>query len=333
VIPRIAGQAESGRSVAIRRVASYALAGMIGSFAAALLVDRFLIHGMFGTGRGVLILALFTLLFSALFIGIGSAMHYYRVYFDRVREEERFKARVEHEIRTAAQIQQALMPRERALSARFEAAGASMPSRTIGGDFLDYFEIRDSGLAFALGDVSGKGPPAAILAAAIQGMFFTLADSDESPAETVRRMNGALVRRSVESKFATMFHGQLTPGGKLVTCNAGHNPPLLLRGDGTTQWIQADGLLVGVFDQAKFEEQSFALGPGDALVIYSDGVTEAESLTGEMYGEERLLACLQGANIRTAAEIVEQIMDSVRGFAHGAAQADDITVLVVRYVG
>src|SRR5689334_17150045 len=123
VIPRLAGQAESGRGVAIRRVASYALAGMIGSFAGALLVDRFLIHGMFGTGRGVLILALFTLLFSALFIGIGSAMHYYRVYFDRVREEERFKARVEHEIRTAAQIQQALMPRERALSARFEAAG------------------------------------------------------------------------------------------------------------------------------------------------------------------------------------------------------------------
>jgi len=262
----------------------------------------------------------------------SSASDRYRVYFERVREEERFKARVEHEIRTAAQIQQALMPRERELSARFEASGAALPSRTIGGDFLDYFEITDSRLAFVLGDVSGKGPPAAILAAAIQGMFFTVADTNETPSETVRRMNAALVRHSVESKFATMFHGSLTPEGRLVTCNAGHNPPLLIRADGSVQWIQADGLLVGVFDQAQFEEQSFALGPGDALVMYSDGVTEAENVGGEMYGEDRLAACLEGVSGKSAPEIVTLVLDSVRAFSHGAVQADDITVLVVRYL-
>lgn len=333
VVPRVVRKGEEGRATALRRTVSYATAGMIGTLVAAVLVDRFVVHGVFGSGRSILILALFTLLFSALFIGIGSAQHYYGVYFERVREEERFKARVEHEIRTAAQIQQALMPRERTLGPRFEAAGACLPSRTIGGDFLDYFEIPGGRLCFVLGDVSGKGPPAAILAAAIQGMFFAVADSDESPAATVRRVNGALVRRAVESKFATMFHGILTPNGNMVTCNAGHNPPLLLRRDGTTEWITADGLLVGVFDQAQFEEQSFTLAPGDALVLYSDGVTEAESVSGEMYGEDRLLASLQGATAKSATEIVNQVLGDVRAFSAGAGQADDITVLVVRYKG
>src|SRR5262249_49788006 len=157
--------------------------------------------------------------------------------------------------------------------------------------------------------------------------------SDESPAETIRRVNGALVRRSVESKFATVFHGLLTPEGSMVACNAGHNPPLLLRRDGSTEWISAGGLLVGIFEQAQFDGQAFSLAPGDALVMYSDGVTEAESPGGEMYGEERLLASLQGAATKSASEIVSQVLDGVRNFSDGAGQADDITVLVVRYVG
>ena len=333
VVPRIVKKGEEGRGVALRRVASYATAGMIGTFVGAVLVDRFVVHGVFGSGRSIAILASFSVLFSALFIGIGSAQHYYGAYFERMREEERFKARVEHEIRTAAEIQQALLPHGRALSARFEAAGSCLPSRTIGGDFLDYFELPGDRLAFVLGDVSGKGPPAAILAAAIQGMFFSVADSDASPAETIRRVNGALVRRAVQSKFATVFHGLLTPEGRMVTCNAGHNPPLLLRRDGTTQWVTKGGLLVGVFEQAEFEEESFALAPGDALVLFSDGVTEAESVSGEMYGEERLLACLSGSANQSAAEIVQHVLDQVRVFSDGAGQADDITVLVVRYVG
>jgi serine phosphatase RsbU (regulator of sigma subunit) len=333
VVPRVVKKGEEGRGVALRRTGSYATAGMVGTLVGAILVDHFIVHGVFGSGRSILILAIFSILFSALFIGIGSAQHYYGVYFERVREEERFKARVEHEIRTAAAIQQALLPGERPVSARFEAAGASLPSRTIAGDFLDYFEVPGDRLAFVLGDVSGKGPPAAILAAAIQGMFSSVAESDESPAEALRRINGALVRRAVESRFATVFHGLLAPDGRMVTCNAGHNPPLLLRHDGTTQWITTGGLLVGVFEQAQFEEESFALAPGDALVLFSDGVTEAQSASGEMYGEDRLLALLKGATAKSATEIVNHVLDDVRVFSDGAAQADDITVLVVRYKG
>src|SRR5262249_25683545 len=154
----------------------------------AVIVNYAMFSGRMITGwRSIVLLGLFSLVFTLLFVGVSFAVHFYTAYIERVREEEHFKARVEHEIRTAAQIQQALLPRERTLSPRFEAAGACLPSRTIGGDFLDYFEVPGNRLAFVLGDVSGKGPPAAILAAAIQGMFFSVADSDESPAETIRR--------------------------------------------------------------------------------------------------------------------------------------------------
>jgi sigma-B regulation protein RsbU (phosphoserine phosphatase) len=334
VVPRLPGRGDQmARGNLALHVSSYVLASLIGAFLAAALINSTIARGVFASWQSLLVLGMFSLLFTVLFIGVSYAVHFHGAYMGRVREEEHFKARVEHEIRTAAQIQQALMPRERVLSPRFEAAGASLPSRTIAGDFLDYFEVRGNRLAFVLGDVSGKGPPAAILAAAIQGMFFSVAESDASPAETLRRVNGALVRRAVESRFATVFHGLLTPDGRMVTCNAGHNPPLLLRRDGTTHWVTTGGLLVGVFEQAQFEEESFALAPGDALVMFSDGVTEAENTGGEMYGEERLLASLAGAAAKSAQEIVSHVLDGVRAFSVGAGQADDITVLVVRYVG
>jgi serine phosphatase RsbU (regulator of sigma subunit) len=334
VVPRLpkAG-AEGARAPLVLQIASFAASSFLAAVVAATIANATFLKGGFSNSRAILILVCFAVTFTALALGLSYALHFYGAYMGRVREEERFKARVEHEIRTAAAIQQALLPRERVLSPRFEAAGASLPSRTIAGDFLDYFEVSGNRLAFVLGDVSGKGPPAAILAAAIQGMFFSVAESDESPAETLSRVNGALVRRAVESRFATVFHGLLTPEGRMVTCNAGHNPPLLLRRDGTTQWVTAGGLMVGIFEQATFEEESFAMTPGDALVMFSDGVTEAESTSGEMYGEERLLGTLSGASARSAAEIVSQVLDSVRAFSNGAGQADDITVLVVRYKG
>jgi sigma-B regulation protein RsbU (phosphoserine phosphatase) len=335
VIPRLpGGNDETSRARLGIHSLSYVMAGMLGAFIAGAILNLTIAHGLFGSGRSLVVLGLFSFMFSILVVGISLTLRFHGAYVTRVRQEEQIKAKIEHEIRTAAQIQQALLPHDRALSPRFEAAGACLPSRTIGGDFLDYFEVPGNRLAFVLGDVSGKGPPAAIMAAAIQGMFFSVADeSDESPAETIRRVNGALVRRSVESKFATVFHGLLTPEGRMVTCNAGHNPPLLLRRDGTTEWVTKGGLMVGIFEQAQFEDEGHSLAAGDALVLFSDGVTEAESVSGDMYGEERLLASLVGSSNKSASEIVHQVLDEVAAFSDGAGQADDITVLVVRYVG
>jgi serine phosphatase RsbU (regulator of sigma subunit) len=334
IVPRLPRIGEkNGPAELILQISSFAASSILGAFVAAAIVNATFLKGAFSNSRAIIVLASFAILFTAVALGLSYAFHFYGAYLSRIREEEHFKARVEHEIRTAAAIQQALLPGDRPVSARFEAAGASLPSRTIAGDFLDYFEVPGDRLAFVLGDVSGKGPPAAILAAAIQGMFSSVAESDEGPAQVIRRVNGALVRRAVESRFATVFHGLLTPEGRMVTCNAGHNPPLLLRRDGSTQWITKGGLLVGVFEQAQFEEETFVLAPGDALVLFSDGVTEAASVSGEMYGEDRLLASLQGATAKSATEIVNQVLDDVRVFSDGAGQGDDITVLVVRYVG
>jgi len=336
VIPHLGsrGPENDGKAVLVRHIGSYAITGILGTFAAAAIIHFTLVPDILSNWREVLVLLMFSLLFSALFIGIGFATYYYGAYLNRVREEERFKARVEHEVRTAAQIQQAMLPGKRTIGLAFEAAGASLPSRTIAGDFLDYFDLPGARLAFVLGDVSGKGPPAAILAAAIQGMFFSVSDSNETPAQAIRRVNGALVRRAVGSRFATVIHGLVTPEGSLVACNAGHNPPLLLRADGHSQWLTGGGgLLLGVFGEAQFEEEVLALSPGDTLVLFSDGVSEAENGTGEQFGEERILAALVSARQRPVEEMIERLLGEVRAFAGGEAQADDITILVVRYVG
>ena len=334
IAPRIVGNQESlGGATLVLHIASFMGAAILGAMISATIVHFTVLPGMLGSFRGVTILVLFTLLFGALFVGIAYAFHFHGAFVNRIRGEERFKARVEHETRTAAQIQQALMPRGGALAHPFEAAGASLPSRIIGGDFLDYFELSGGRLAFVLGDVSGKGPPAAILAAALQGMFFSVAEFDETPVGAIRRVNRALVRRAVESRFATVFHGLLSSEGRLVACNAGHNPPLLLRRDGGLDWITTGGSLVGVFDQAEYEEETFSLGLGDALVLFSDGVTEADNGQGEMFGEERLMAALEGAAGLSASDLVARVLARVQAFSGEAAQTDDITVLAVRYLG
>jgi serine phosphatase RsbU (regulator of sigma subunit) len=318
---------------AVWQAASFALASMTGAAMAGVLVHLFVVPGFLGSTRSVIAMLVFSALFSALFVGIFYAVHFHRAYLERVRSEEQVKARIEHEMRTAAAIQQALLPIGRTLPPLFEVAGAALPSRSISGDFLDYFELPGGRLAFVLGDVAGKGPAAALMAAAIQGMFTSVADSEERPADAMDRVNRALVRRSVQSKFATVFHGLLLADGRLYACNAGHNPPLLVRAGGETQWLATGGLLLGVFEQATFEEQPVHLAPGDTLVLFSDGVTEAEAPGGEMFGEERLLHGVVAARAFPAAGILGHILEEVRTFGAGSPQADDITVLVVRYAG
>ena len=140
------------------------------------------------------------------------------------------KARMEQEMRIAAEIQQALLPEGGASRARSSsAAAASLPCRSIGGDFYDYVDLPTGAFGFALGDVAGKGPPAALLSAMMQGMFAAQAATSDSPSQTIARVNIALYRRGIESRFVTLMYGALQPDGRLTYCNAGHNPPLVIR--------------------------------------------------------------------------------------------------------
>jgi phosphoserine phosphatase RsbU/P len=250
----------------------------------------------------------------------------------RLYRETLDKAKMEQEMRIAAEIQRALLPEPEREGAFFQAVGASVPCRAIGGDFFDYVDLPDGEFGFAVGDVAGKGAPAALLTAVLQGVFASQASSGTGPAMTLSRVNQALIRRSVESRFATAIYGVITKDGHLTYCNGGHNPPLIIHRD-TVERLETGGLILGLFEHATFEEATVCMQAGDLLIAFSDGVTEAMSATGEEYGEARLLECVQLNRDRHAREVLESILASVRAFTVGAVQSDDVTALVLRYVG
>jgi serine phosphatase RsbU (regulator of sigma subunit) len=248
----------------------------------------------------------------------------------RLYREATEKARLEQELRIAAEIQQALMPPAEYEGRYCDVAGATVPCRAIGGDFFDYLELGESGLGLALGDVSGKGAPAALLTAAVQGMFTVEAGSPGGPAATIATINRGLKQRNVESKFVTMFFGVLSPDGTLVYCNGGHNAPVLLS-RGRVSRLETGGMILGMFDFASYDQETLKLEPGDTLVVFSDGISEAQNPAGEEYGDERLIACLEANRGAAPAAVREALLASARTFAAGAMQSDDMTVLIVRY--
>jgi serine phosphatase RsbU (regulator of sigma subunit) len=254
----------------------------------------------------------------------------------RLYREAAEKIRMEREMRLAAEIQSLLLPKVPIDKPFVDAAAASLPCRSIGGDFFDYADQEDHRFAFTLGDVAGKGPPAALLSALIQGMFSLEAQGGAAPASVVSRVNCSLCRRAIESRFATVFYGVLDPRGRLVYCNGGHSPPFVFGPSGVRR-LDAGGPVVGLLNGAPYDDATVQLGPGDRIVVFSDGVSEALSTTGEEFGDDRILALLESAHAMSpdmdATSLVEALISAVRVFAQGAPQSDDITAMVVRYRG
>jgi phosphoserine phosphatase RsbU/P len=248
----------------------------------------------------------------------------------RLYRETMEKARMEQEMRIAAEIQQALLPKAGRSGVFFKAAAASLPCRSIGGDFYDYVDLSNGSLGFALGDVAGKGPPAALLSAMMQGIFAAQAASSDPPSQTVTRVNLALYRRGIESRFVTLMYGALYPDGRLQYCNAGHNPPLVV-GPKEFRRLERGGPIVGLFEGATYEEETVTLDVGDWLIVYSDGVSEALSADGEEYGEARILTCVRKNLDMEPQALLDSLFADVRDFARGAAQSDDITAMVLRF--
>ena len=240
------------------------------------------------------------------------------------------KARTDQELRMAAHIQQALLPPPRREGAFFQVMGVSIPCRAIGGDFFEYLDLPTGAFGLALGDIAGKGPPAALLAAILQGMLAGQAHSSPLPRELMARINDGLLARGLDSRYATAFYGQLTPGGAFTYCNAGHNPPFVIGASGIRR-LDVGGMIVGLFPEAVYEEETVQLAPGDDVLVFSDGVSEAESRDGEEFGDERIAAIARGLSAHTAADLVEAVLGAVREFTRGAAQNDDITAVVLKY--
>ena len=250
----------------------------------------------------------------------------------RLYRETLDKAKYEQELRVAAAIQQSLLPVANREGAFFSTAAASIACRAVGGDFFDYVDLPTSQFGFIVGDVAGKGSPAALLAAAVMGMFSAEATYQTSAAPLMTRLNHGLFRRAIEARFLTSFYGMLSPDGSFTYCNAGHNAPLLVSSSGIRR-LETGGVVLGLFDSATFEEETLTLEPGDLIVLFSDGVTEAMNSESEEFTDERLIACASAHLGETPQQVLDALLADVHAFCAGEPQSDDVTAVLVRYNG
>jgi sigma-B regulation protein RsbU (phosphoserine phosphatase) len=250
----------------------------------------------------------------------------------RLYREALDKAKFEQELKVAAAIQQSLLPVANREGDFFSTAAESVACRAVGGDFYDYVDLPTGRFGFILGDVAGKGSPAALLAAAVLGMFSAEATYQTGAATLITRLNTGLFRRAIESRFLTTFYGMLGPDGSFTYCNAGHNAPLLVSGSEIRR-LETGGVVLGLFEHASFEEESLTLKPGDLIIAFSDGVTEALDPAGEEYTDDRLLACARAHIGEDPQQVLDALLADVKTFCADATQSDDVTVVMVRYNG
>lgn len=244
----------------------------------------------------------------------------------------------EREMQVARAIQRRLLPAAAPESAALEVWGLNLPAQEVGGDYYDWLRPGAGGLAVCVGDVSGKGVSAALLMSHLQASFHAESRSGTSARSIVEAMHASLHSATEPGRFATFFLALFDESGAFRYCNAGHNPPLLIRG-GEVRPLAATGLPLAMLEVSHYEEEHSRFDPGDVLVLYSDGIVEAEregrgrdAGRKELYGDDRLRATALGAARpgRTARETVEDILADVRGFTRGDLAADDVTLVVVR---
>ncbi|QQS46099.1 MAG: SpoIIE family protein phosphatase [Acidobacteriota bacterium] len=248
----------------------------------------------------------------------------------RLMHEEQEKKSLESELNMARQVQITLSPTAFAEPDHFGVSAQSIPSRYVGGDFYDLITINDGAAVFVLGDVSGKGIAAALLAAMAQGALQVQFHSGLPLTSVISSLNKLLVQRSASNKFITLFCAVLDAEGNFSYINAGHNPPILLRTDGTIETLTTRSVVLGAFDFAQYQPLQTRLDPGDVVVMYTDGVTEAVNAANEMYGEERLTQLVRRHAGLPAEEIKSMILEDVITFTSGLPQGDDITLIVLK---
>jgi serine phosphatase RsbU (regulator of sigma subunit) len=238
------------------------------------------------------------------------------------------RARIERELRVAGDMQRALLPPPSFADSTCSLAAMSLPSHAVGGDFFDYFTLPD-GVAVALGDVAGKGTPAALLAAVVQSTFAAQAAVEPAPDAAMFRINEALLRRGIEARFATMFYGLLAADGTLRYCNAGQEPPLAVSATGHA-WLDTGGPVIGMLSGVVYSLGTLSLAPGDFIVVCSDGLTEALNPAGQEFGRDRLAAAVLGLHGASAADVLRHVEAALRRFTDGVPLRDDTTVMVIR---
>ncbi len=245
------------------------------------------------------------------------------------REEyEKHKARVDSELKAGQSIQSSMLPKDLLKSDYFSLYAFYASSREVGGDFYDYFKIRDELVVFCIGDVSGKGVPAALFMTMVCTLIRAICPVEPDPAAALKRLNRAIYEHNSESMFATVFLCYYNPlTGKCRYGNAGHNPAYIITAEGIKKTEDVTGMLVGGISGAKYSVGCFELEPGESVVLYTDGVTEAHSRSLELFSESRLEEILATAYARNVTELGVEIVQAVDKFQENE-QFDDITLLI-----
>jgi sigma-B regulation protein RsbU (phosphoserine phosphatase) len=242
---------------------------------------------------------------------------------------------LKNDLEVARDIQLAMLPGGTYRAPGVEIAGLTRPANTVGGDFYDVLPLRDGRLVIALGDVAGKGSPAALLMALLLAMLRTLVQLVEEEridaAELAARLNVQVCRQAPSSRFITLFVAIYEPAtGELHYVNAGHTSPLVARADGTCERLTEGGIALGMFERSGYRSGSAVLDVGDLLVAFSDGITEAEDATGQPFDDDGLEAAIQAARHGEVADIGPHILRTVEAHCGDVRVADDLTVLLLR---
>jgi sigma-B regulation protein RsbU (phosphoserine phosphatase) len=257
------------------------------------------------------------------------------VCIEHFSDEERRS--LENELELAGAVQRSLLPQQAPAFPHLEIAAFSRPAQIVGGDYFDFFPFAGGRQGIAISDVAGHGMSSSLIMASLQTMLRTLTQDHKSPAELVARINRLCIHNIQFTTFVTLFLAAFEPDSRRLTyCNAGHNPPILLRGQAgvgrNVDWLTPTGPAVGLTEGSSFADEAISLGPGDLLVLYTDGVTEATNPLGEFFGPERLTTIVADNASLAAHDLLHALREGLQSFTERATQADDVTILVLRVV-
>lgn len=239
--------------------------------------------------------------------------------------------RIKGELEVAQHIQQTFLPDDNPRIPGFDIAGLNIPSAEVGGDYYDFINIIDGQIGIAIADVAGKGVPAALIMATFRASLIAEIRNNYALRSIMQKVNRLLCERNEKSRFVTAIYGVLDVRNRIFTfSNAGHNPGILRRADGTVMMLKEGGTALGLFENSTFEERAIGLLPGDLIFLYTDGVTDVIGFDGEMFEMTRLLDVVNANYGRSAEEMVAAVRDAVNSYSDPEQPRDDITMLAVR---
>jgi serine phosphatase RsbU (regulator of sigma subunit) len=294
----------------------------------------FAFGALWAFSHGLLVDAVFPIMTNSAAYILGTGYLYFEAENERNRGRQALQ-RIAQEMESAAQIQRTFLPKEiptGPLDSKFDIFAVMKPAKSVGGDFFDYFLINDNKLGFLVGDVSGKGVPAALFMSVSRTVLRTIAFEGEDPGAVLSKVNAILSRDNTEGMFVTIFYALLDlESGVLTFSSGGHDDALLLHDSEDWEQLHYMGPAIGLFDFAEYPTAKRQLAPGDTVVLLTDGITEAFNIDGRVFGQERLARWLNERIFSTSTDLVRSLTDEISRFSEGTEQSDDITCVAMRF--